>query len=250
MSRRRIFGFEITPLSAEEICSKVIDEAPPGGGVGLVVTPNIQHIALLRQFPAFRAAYDGAAIVACDGFPVQYYAWLRQVPLRGRVTGCDITDAVMEQTAFSERHRFFFVLDNQVTVDAVLRWAASHGLSGRVATAVPPFGFERDPAQSEALARGIREHGTTILFMGVGAPKSEVFVDSHRGLLPPCWALCVGQAVKAAVGVVSRPPKLVRQLNLEWLWRLIREPRRMALRCVYSVRGFLAAVAKDLSGRE
>ena len=249
MSRRRIFGFAVSPLSAAEIRDKVIGEAPPGG-LGLVVTPNIQHVALLGRDPAFRAAYDAAAMIVCDGFPVHYYARLRGVPTAGRVTGCDITDAVMAQTGFPGGHRLFFVVDGQATVDAVLDWAGRRGSAGRVATAVPPFGFERDPGQSQALAQAIREHGTTLLFMAVGAPKSEIFVHRHRALLPSCWALCVGRAVKAALGLARRPPKLLTRFNLEWLWWLSQEPVRIAARCSVSVPGFLAAVALDMARTE
>ncbi len=250
MSRRRIFGFAVSPLSAEEIRDTVIGEAPPGGGVGLVVTPNIQHVALLGRDPAFRAAYDGAAVIVCDGFPVHYYARLRGVPTAGRVTGCAITDAVMALSGFPESHRLFFVVDSQATVDAVLDWAGQRGLSGRIATAVPPFGFEHDAGQSETLAKAIRDHGTTLLFMAVGAPKSEIFVHLHRALLPSCWALCIGRAVKTALGLVRRPPKVFTRFNLEWLWWLTQEPVRIAARCSVSVPGFLAAVALDMARTE
>jgi len=246
VSRGGIFGLQVSPLTAAEIGDKMLAEAPPGGRLGLVVTPNIQHIALRRRNSAFRKAYDGAALIVCDGFPVHYYALLRHVAGARRVTGCDITEAVMRKTAFPDRHRFFFVVDSAATARGVLDWAARRGLGDRVATAVPPFGFERDAGQSRALAEAIRDHGATLLFMAVGAPKSEIFVDTHRDLLPSCWALCVGRAVKVALGLSKRPPQSWRRLNLEWLWWLIQEPVRIAARCAVSLPGFLLAVTADL----
>ncbi len=71
-------------------------------------------------------------------------------------------------------------------------------------------------------------------------------IDAHRDRLPTCWALCVGQAVKMALGLTPTPPGLVKALNLEWAWRVILEPRRMIGRYVISTGGFLAAVARDL----
>jgi N-acetylglucosaminyldiphosphoundecaprenol N-acetyl-beta-D-mannosaminyltransferase len=80
--------------------------------------------------------------------------------------------------------------------------------------------FEEDENQCRELIRRINEHNTSMLIMGVGAPKSEIWVDTYRASLPPCWALCVGQAPKIACGVTKRAPILVRRLNGEWLWRI------------------------------
>ena len=59
-----------------------------------------------------------------------------------------------------------------------------------------------------ALAEAIREHATTVLIMAVGAPRSEIFVESYRAVLPPCWAFCVGQAVKIELGLVRRASRI------------------------------------------
>ncbi|MTJ79901.1 MAG: WecB/TagA/CpsF family glycosyltransferase [Telmatospirillum sp.] len=244
----RIFGFEVSPLTAQAVASLVATTPRGAGqGVGLVVTPNIQHVALLGRDPAFRAAYDAAAIVTCDGFPVHYYAKWRGCPSPGRVTGCDIAAGLMAEAGRLEGARLFFVLDQEASVTALRQWAARTGLDGRVATAIPPFGFERDPALCRALADAIRDHGTTILVMGVGAPKSEVFVHGYRDSLPDCWALCVGQAVRMYLGLTPHPPGMVKALNLEWLWRIVLEPKRMLARYVTSVGGFLLAVIRDLT---
>lgn len=246
MSAKRVFGLEISPLTASQIADKVVGQLPPGQDLGLVVTPNIQHVSLLHGNPAFQRAYDRAAEIVCDGFPVHWYARLRGAPSPERVTGCDIAIDIMRRRVFPDRHRFFFVVDNQATAQAIGAWAAMRGLKDRVAVAVPDFGFEKDPARSDALVEAIRGHRTTILFMGLGAPKSEIFVDGHRDRLPACWALCVGQAVKMALGLTPTPPGLIKALNLEWAWRLMLEPRRLIGRYGTSITGFVAAIARDL----
>ena len=243
----RIFGLEISPFTAAEVARTVVEELPPGPTLGLIVTPNIQNIALIHENAASRAAYDRAAITVCDGFPVHYYALLRGCPSAGRVTGTDITHLIMSRTAFPERHRFFFVVATESLAGAVRDWAVQRGLGDRVAAAVPDFGFERDAGKSEALATAIREHGTTVLFLGLGSPKSEVFADLYRAELPPCWVLCIGQAVKMALGLTPTPPSIVKTLNLEWAWRMMLEPRRLIWRYVSSSVLFVIAVAKDLS---
>jgi N-acetylglucosaminyldiphosphoundecaprenol N-acetyl-beta-D-mannosaminyltransferase len=95
------------------------------------------------------------------------------------------------------------------------------------------------------LAGAIRAHGTTLLIMAVGAPRSEIFVDTHRALLPPCWAFCVGQAVKIELGLVKRASSRWQAVGLEWLWRLLQEPSRLAKRYATATIGFGRAVVED-----
>ena len=102
-------------------------------------------------------------------------------------------------------------------------------------TAVPPVMFESDENLCRGLVRQINDHDTSILIMGIGAPKSEIWVDTPRNKPPPCWALCVGQATRIACGLTMRAPILVRRLNCEWLWRVCQEPRRLWWR---DLRGF------------
>lgn len=260
----RVFGFAVSTLGAQAIADRIAATVrrlaapgakegvgwPQGGaddgcGVGLVVTPNVDHVRLLRRDPRFAAAYASAAIVTCDGFPVYHYARLRGCAPAGRVTGCDLARALLRHEALP-RHRLFFVADSDATAAGLRRWAVGRGMDAQVALHVPPHGFEHDQALCAALAGRITAHGTTLLLMGVGAPRSEVFVHRHRAALPPCWALCVGQALRIEAGVIRRAPALASAMNAEWLWRLAHEPRRLAWRYAAGAGGFLGAVAADL----
>ncbi len=256
MIQRRIFGFAVSQLSAREIAHQVATTPPPTRsqgrscgrdweGVGLVVTPNIDHVRRLSDNRAFAQAYAWAAIITCDGFPVYRYAQMRGCVPAGRVTGCDIARELLRHEPLG-MHRLFFVADSQETAAGLVRWARRRGLSRQVATHVPPHGFERDSACCDALLGMIESHGTTLLLMGVGAPKSEIFVHQHRKVLPQCWALCVGQALRIEAGVIRRAPALVLALNAEWMWRLGKEPRRLASRYAVGSMAFVAAVARDV----
>jgi N-acetylglucosaminyldiphosphoundecaprenol N-acetyl-beta-D-mannosaminyltransferase len=241
----RPFGLRLSTASASEIALRALtDQRQPRDGVALVVTPNIDHIAWLRRSPALARAYAGATAVVCDGWPVQLYARVRGMPVR-RVTGCDIASELMRSAPAHSTQRFFFVADRLETENALHAWAADRGMSDRIAVHVPPFGFDSDERLCRGLAESIRAHRTTILMMAVGAPRSEIFVDRWRSLLPPCWAFCVGQAVKVELGLVRRAPRSVQASGLEWLWRVAQEPRRLTGRYVRSGFAFAMAVAED-----
>ncbi len=243
----RVFGFAVTMADAAGIaCTVATERRDAAAGVGLVVTPNLDHIVQLRRDAGLARAYSRAEIVACDGFPVRYYSRFRGIEA-GAATGCDIAAGLMRADGFAPWQRLFFVVDGAATAAGVRSWAARKGIADRVATCVPPPGFQGDAEFCAILATRIRLFGTTVLVMAVGAPRSEIFVDTHRDALPPCWALCVGQAVKVEVGQVRRAPRIVRRLHGEWAWRIAQEPRRLARRYLVGSAVFLLAVAEDLS---
>lgn len=227
--------------SAHEIASAAVQQRKEEG-VSLVVTPNIDHIATIRRSPALARAYRNAAHIVCDGWPVQLYARICGLHV-DRVTGCEITSELMRLAPYSVSQRLFFVVDSEATEKAVVDWAARHEVVCSVT--IPPFGFERDAGYCERLAELIRAHGTTVLLMGVGAPRSEVFVDTYRTLLPPCWAFCVGQAIKIELGLVRRASSRWQFVGMEWLWRLLQEPSRLTKRYATATIGFSFAVIED-----
>ncbi|HVY14999.1 MAG TPA: WecB/TagA/CpsF family glycosyltransferase [Rhodopila sp.] len=239
----RPFGLKFSPESARDIALTALnDERIEQEGVALVVTPNIDHIATIRRSASLAQAYRNATRIVCDGWPVQAYARFRGLRL-DRVTGCEITSELMRMVPYTWRHRMFFVVDSQETERALAAWARENKVEIR--TEVPPYGFERHPGYCVELAGKIALFNTTILVMAVGAPRSEIFVDTHRVLLPPCWAFCVGQAVKIELGLVRRASPGWQAVGMEWLWRLRQEPSRLAKRYVTAAFGFSLAAFED-----
>jgi N-acetylglucosaminyldiphosphoundecaprenol N-acetyl-beta-D-mannosaminyltransferase len=243
--RKRPFGLTLSSDSAREIASAATGiRRLPEDGIGLVVTPNIDHIAIIRRSAAMARAYKNAERIVCDGWPVQFYARLCGDRL-SRVTGCEITSELMRMAPYPSWQRFCFVVDTEKTADAVRDWARLNHLGDSCSTIIPPFGFDTDPAFCASMAGSIAAHRTTVLIMAVGAPRSEIFVDTYRSMLPPCWAFCVGQAVKIELGLVQRASSGWQSVGLEWLWRLIQEPSRLAKRYATASIGFSAAVIED-----
>jgi len=243
--RQYPFGLRLSGDSAADIAAAAFTRPRlTTDGVGLVVTPNIDHIATIRRNPGLARAYAHAERIVCDGWPVQVYARLCGLRV-GRVTGCEITARLMGMDIYPAWHRLFFVVDSPLTEAGVRAWAERHGVSERCAVTIPPFGFERDADFSGTLAAEIAGFGTTVLIMAVGAPRSEIFVDTHRNRLPPCWAFCVGQAVKVELGLVRRAPARWRAAGVEWLWRMLQEPSRLTTRYVTATFGFGMAVIED-----
>jgi N-acetylglucosaminyldiphosphoundecaprenol N-acetyl-beta-D-mannosaminyltransferase len=245
----RLFGFAISRLSRNEQVAALLEPAPVSGGARLVVTMNLDHVVRLRRTPAFRDAYGRAAVVTLDGAPVWLYGAVRGVGAP-RCTGADMF-ADLEAAIRPNDHRPFFVLSSLATAEGLATRLGRRGFSpSSLGFAVPPFGFETDEAASRELAAAIRAHRATHLVMGLGAPKSELFVDGFRDRLGDLHALCVGSAPDFVVGVRRRAPPFLRRIGLEWLWRTLEEPKRLVRRYFLDSWSFIPAVFDDLTASE
>lgn len=221
----QLFGLSFHTGSAAEIVAAVA--ARPADGPRMIVTANIDHIVQLSENAAFRTAYGRAAARTLDGMPL---VWLARTACRQtvhRITGHDLLACILaDPPPFASR--VFFVSARQDAADRLADRLRAAGLpNGAVASAVPPFGFEGDPHYGRSLAERIRAHGTTLLVMGVGAPKSEIWVDRQGRALGDPVVFCVGDALAVAAGCLPRAPGLMQRLGLEWIFRFQQAPRRL-----------------------
>lgn len=245
-----VFGIEFSPLTqsqlvAEMACQKI----PEGAGTRTIVTANLDHIAHLTENAEFRTAYDRAWAVTADGMPVFIYAKLRGAAGPARVPGSDLVAELLPALS-PTTDRVFLVAGNWKTARRLQASLVSRNFArSHVKFAVPEFGFESDVTKSDDLAERIRGHGTTHLLFGVGAPKSEIWVDHHRHRLGNCYALCVGAGLDFLAGTKQRAPHWMRKTGLEWSWRLGQEPNRLWHRYTVHAWRFLAAVKKDLAAK-
>jgi N-acetylglucosaminyldiphosphoundecaprenol N-acetyl-beta-D-mannosaminyltransferase len=147
-------------------------------------------------------------------------------------------------------HRVFFIANSERTADGLREWLLNRGFpEDSVGFSVPPFGFEQHSEHSRDLAARIWQHRATHLFVGVGAPKSEIWCHQNRHMLGDCYVLCVGAGLEFFLGLKKRAPAIVRKMGMEWLWRFGQEPRRLFRRYFLESWPFLIAVADDLQGR-
>jgi N-acetylglucosaminyldiphosphoundecaprenol N-acetyl-beta-D-mannosaminyltransferase len=97
-------------------------------------------------------------------------------------------------------------------------------------TYFPPYGFENDPRQWDAMAEAVCLAQPDIVFVGLGSPKQEYVIECLRGLLPVSWWLGIGVTFSFLSGQISRAPSWMQRCGLEWLYRLVCEPKRLAKR--------------------
>jgi len=242
-----ILGISFSPLTRDMLLHRLLnDPVPSGDGARLLVTANVDHISNLVRNSRFRAAYAGAWIATADGTPVFLYARLRGIAVPERVTGADLSAALLDRMS-PHLCRPFFVVGCEKTGIRLREQLTRRGFDPEaVGFACPEFGFENNTETSAALARTIREHGTTHLFFGLGAPKSEIWLHEHRHLLGDTYALAIGASLDFYVGLRRRAPVWMRRYGLEWAWRIMSEPKRLFRRYFIESWYALWAVTLDL----
>ena len=241
------FGLPFSSLMADQVLARIMEDSSRmrSAGVRLVVTPNLEHIRLMRR-PDFAEACSTAELICPDGLPVLLYARLRGLKLSTRVTGCELFHRLARHPDLHAQ-RLFIVVESTRTVTAVSEWAARLGLSDQICVSLAPGKLGQNVLAQNVLTDEIRAWAPTILVMTLGAPVSETFVHQHRHALPPCWALCVGQAVRVELGLTVRAPIYWQALGLEWLWRIRQEPARMLSRYVKAAAWFPVAIYRDIA---
>lgn len=199
---------------------------------GYVVTPNADHLIRLHREPAFRMLYDEAAYVLLDSRFISKLLRFTQKLRLPVCTGSDLTARLFQQViAPGDR---LVLIGGSAAQAARLR--EIYGLK-QLAHFNPPMGFIRNPAAVETCLNFVEAHSPfRFCLLAVGAPQQEVVArllkmrGSARGM-----ALCVGASINFLTGDEKRAPLWMQRSGMEWLFRLLQAPGRMAGR--YLLRG-------------
>lgn len=241
----RIAGVRINRESFDDVHAAILDRAERSGPMDIVVTPNAAHFVLLQKDARFREIYERAFLAVPDGVPLLWAArWLRR-PLGGRVNGTDLFERLCETSA-QKGYRVFFLGGRSGAADAAARRLQERHPGLIVCgTYCPPLGFERDPLETTRIIECINEAAPHFLFVGLGAPKQEYWMDTYREQLGARVALGIGVSFEFVGGIVARAPRWMQALGLEWLFRLLSEPKRMWRRYLIGNVQFCAIIVRE-----
>jgi N-acetylglucosaminyldiphosphoundecaprenol N-acetyl-beta-D-mannosaminyltransferase len=167
-----------------------------------------------------------------DGQPVRWVLnWLYRVGLRDRVYGPNLTLRVCARAA-EERVKVYFY-GSSSDVLAKLRVSLLERFPNLIIAGTEPSQFRRlTPTEKKDLSTRIRESGASIIFVGLGCPRQEVFAFECREALQ-IPILAVGAAFPFLAGQLPQAPKWIQNAGLEWLFRLMSEPKRLWRRYMF-----------------
>lgn len=217
-----IMGTSISALRMEDVletCDQHIQKRAPL----LIGVANVAKVVNARRNSELRRSLEEADFVVADGLPLVWLSRICGKALPERVAGIDIMNHLLEQGS-EKQYSVYFLGAREAVVEKVVEYTRRHYPGVRIA------GYRNgyfNPDEEDEVADDIRKSRADILFVAITPPKKENFLRRWHSFMevPVCHG--VGGSFDVVAGVTKRAPMWMQQHALEWLYRVIQEPRRM-----------------------
>lgn len=220
-----LLGIPFDPMTIEDAVARV-GEMIAARRPHFVVTANVDFLIQARRDAELRQALYLADYVLCDGTPLLWASrWLGN-SLPGRSAGSDLVPVLLRRAAEKGWKVFLLGAADGVAEAAASRIALQYPSLPPVSFYAPPFRPLKDMNHEEIVAR-IQAAQPDILLVAFGCPKQEKWIAMHYRTLGVPVCIGVGATVDFLAGRVRRAPPWMRRSGLEWIYRLLQEPRRL-----------------------
>ena len=243
MSRMKFMNTEIDNLTMDEALQR-IEQLIKENRNAYVVTPNVDHIVQLERGGALKEVYKDADLILTDGKPLVWISKWYGTPIKEKISGSDLFPRLCALAADKGYRMYFLGAAEGVAARAAENLKKKFPGLQVVGTYSPPFGFEKDAAELEKIERQIIEVKPHILIVGLGCPKQELFILHHKDELNVPLSLGLGASLDFEAGNVKRAPKWMADHGLEWIYRILQDPTRLAKRYFIDDRMILGLAIK------
>lgn len=218
------------------------DLAP--GAAGVIATLNPHSYIIARKDKRFREALQSADLLIPDGTGIQLAARVLTGRRIEKIAGSDLHEVIID--ALGRRGGSCFYLgSSEETLRKIRERLAAEHPSLRVGTFSPPFSEKFTEEENETMISAVNSFAPEALFVGMTAPKQEKWVHENRARLTVPLICPVGAVFDFYAGTVRRSGEFWIRMGLEWLPRLLREPRRLWRRNFISTPLFLLHLIRE-----
>lgn len=240
--RTHVLGVNFDNITMSEAVDKALALMERRGCYA--VTPNPEMILCSRKNPAFARALNEADLILPDGIGDLYAARILGTPLKERVSGSDLYPHLLAHLAKTGGSVYLYGAKPGVAEKAAGNLASAyHGL--RIVGA--EHGYQ---SQDTALLQHIQDTKPDLLLVCLGAPRQELWMYDHAGMKEVGLMIGLGGCLDIMAGHVKRAPESWQRLGLEWLYRLLKEPRRVKRMIKLPGILLLALIARVKEGKE
>lgn len=229
----------LTPQEAIEAAETRLREGAPF----YCVTPNAEMAYEALKNPEFCALLNGAGLTLPDGAGVVLAGKLLKTPLKSKVAGVDFAQALLP--VLQEQGKRLYLLGGKPGIGELAAKKMLEACPKLQICGIADGYFRDETAAMEAVAQA----HTDVLFVCLGSPKQELFMQRHCGKGGVTMMIGLGGTLDAIAGTVKRAPKWMIRLQLEWLYRLIKEPKRFK-RMLRLPKYAFAALGQRLKGKK
>ncbi|WP_308534065.1 WecB/TagA/CpsF family glycosyltransferase [uncultured Peptoniphilus sp.] len=248
MNTISIFGVNICNIDFEEN-KKILNSFLKSEKLNKIYTPNTEIVMAAKNDEGLKALINKGDLILADGIGLIYASKMRKNPLKERVTGFDSSIELLKM-ANKDALKVYFL-------------GGKEGIAKRAAENVKReyenliiCGYHNgyfkgahtgdiNSPEEEAIIRQINEKNPHIIFVGLGFPKQEIWIDKNYDRLKGKIIIGNGGVLDILAGAAKRAPEIFIKLNLEWFYRLITDPKRIKRQL--AIPKFLLAVLFDKS---
>jgi N-acetylglucosaminyldiphosphoundecaprenol N-acetyl-beta-D-mannosaminyltransferase len=209
------------------------------------VVVNVDKLVKAARDPELRRVINDCALINADGMPVVWASRLLGRPLKERVAGVDLFEALMQRGA--QKGWRIFLLGAREEIVSRVRFLYERKYPG-LRIVGHRNGYWK-PEEEEGVAQQIADAQADILFVAISSPKKEQFLAQHQARMKVPFAMGVGGTFDVAAGLVKRAPVWMQRTGLEWFYRFLQEPRRMFRRYFIDDMAFFGMLAKEMMRR-
>lgn len=221
MKRTDILGVGFDGFTLPEAVSKA-EELLARGENAVVVTPNPEIVYLCVKDKTLRDVINRADMVLPDGIGIVWASRILRTPIAEKIAGIDFAEALMRE--MDKRSLSLFLLGAKPGVAAL----AAEKLAGKypsMAVCGVRDGYFKDGGEA---AEAVRASGADVVFVCLGAKKQELFMENYRRQMNAGLCIGLGGSLDVFAGCVKRAPEPWIRLGLEWLYRILKEPKRLS----------------------
>jgi len=245
MSERiEMMGCHIDNLSMEETLARVESFIQSGKPHQHVVV-NVDKIIKANRDAELREIINNCALVNVDGMPVVWASRLLGKPLKERVAGVDLFEALMQRSA-QRGWRVFFLGAREDVVSGVR--SLYENKYPALVIAGHRNGYWK-PEEEKSVVEHIKANRPDLLFVAISSPKKEQFLGKYQAEMQIPFAMGVGGTFDVVVGKVKRAPLWMQRSGFEWFYRFLQEPRRMFKRYFIDDMYFFWLLAREWLAR-
>lgn len=238
--RIEMMGCQIDNLSLEETLQTVEGFIASGRAHQHVVV-NVDKLVKARKDEQLRRIINDCALINADGMPVVWASRILGKPLKERVAGVDLFEALMKRSA-EKGWRVYLLGAREEVVSRVKEIFES--LYPALQVAGYRNGYWK-PDEEDGVVEGIVQARADILFVAISSPKKEQFLGMYQERMRIPFAMGVGGSFDVAAGRLKRAPLWMRRVGLEWFFRFLQEPRRMFRRYFIEDMAFFGMLARE-----
>ncbi len=243
----KVLGVRVHSIQIPSVIAKMEDWIPRRNGSRFISVTNVHSIMEARSDPLFRKVLQSADLSVPDGMPLVWLGRLKGHKVKRRVYGPDLLWDFCRETHEKGYRHFFYGGASGVPeklADSLRREFPGLNVVG---TYSPPF-RSLTPDEDAQVVKMINEAAPDVLWVGLGCPKQEYWMHAHRNKLRVPVMVGVGQAFDIYAGCLRQAPRWMRENGLEWLFRLLLEPRRLWRRYLVYNTQFVFYVLLELTG--